>query len=399
MAKGLRRKTSKYPWVKSLIVFLLIAGFLGICYLLKGVLISLLLAFTIAYIFDPVVDFIEQRKAVLPNLRVPRPVAITLLITTVILIGAGILAYAVPKTIHGAQQLTVTLGKEYPHYKKLAEEFMEKYGYAAVLALIKTEEPTQGAPGEVVEEAKETKPAELKKELKGVIPELKEYIPKAFALLLGAIKKVFYSTFGIVGIVANFFIFSVVTLYLLKDFKRIVLKLKEFIPPSRKEKVLELLSKVDTNLRGFLRGQITVCMILSLIYSFGLILAGVPLAFLVGFLSGIGNMIPFLGTAAGLILAMTLTSIEHHDIIHLAYVAMVFGVGQLIEGTFITPRVVGGRLGLSPVVIIISILIWGQLLGFLGLLLAVPVTSVAKVFIDEIAAEYKKGAFYLGGEL
>lgn len=396
MGNGRRRKTSEHPWVKSLIVFLLIAGFLGLCYLLKGVLISLLLAFTIAYIFDPVVNFIEERKVVLPNLHVPRLAAITLLITTVILIGVCILAYAIPKTIHGAQQLTVTLGKEYPHYKKFVEEFMEKYGYAAVLALLKTQET--GAPGEVVEEAEKTKPTELKKELKGVIPELKEYIPKAFSLLLSAIKKVFYSTFGIVGVVANFFIFSVVTLYLLKDFNRIVLKLKEFIPPSRRERVLELLSKVDVNLRGFLRGQITVCMILSLIYSLGLTLAGVPLAFLVGFLSGIGNMIPFLGTAAGLILAMTLTSIEHHDIIHLAYVAMVFGVGQFLEGTFITPRIVGSRLGLSPVVIIISILIWGQLLGFLGLLLAVPVTSVAKVFIDEIAAEYKKGDFYMGGQ-
>lgn len=392
MGNGRRRKVSKRSWVKSLVVLLLIAGFLGLCYLLKGVLISLLLAFTIAYIFDPVVDFIEQRKIVLPNFHVPRPAAITLLITTVILVGVGILAYAVPKTIHGAQQLATTLEKEYPHYKKSAEEFMEKYGYTAISALLKTKERGTEETMEV-----EKAPLEWKKEFKGALYELKRYIPQAITLLLDVTRKVFSSTFGIIGIVANFLIFSVVTFYLLKDFKHIVLKLKEFIPPARKERALESLSKVDANLRGFLRGQITVCMILSLVYSFGLVLAGVPMAFLVGFLGGIGNMIPFLGTASGMILAMTLASIQYHDIIHLAYVAMVFGVGQFLEGAFITPRVVGGRLGLSPAVIIISILIWGQLLGFLGLLLAAPVTSVAKVFIDEVVAEYKKGDFYLGG--
>src|SRR3989304_389411 len=92
-------------WAKTLIIVVSIGIFLGICYFLKGVLVSLLLAFTVAYIFDPVVDFIERRKIFLSKKHVPRTVAIAILITTLTLIGSGILAYAIPKTISGGRQV------------------------------------------------------------------------------------------------------------------------------------------------------------------------------------------------------------------------------------------------------------------------------------------------------
>ena len=196
------------------------------------------------------------------------------------------------------------------------------------------------------------------------------------------------------SIIINFFIFGVVTVYLLRDFDRITAKVRDLIPVSRRDKVSEIFSKIDVNLKEFFRGQITVCLILSLIYSIGLTIVGVPLSFVLGFVAGFGNVIPYVGTVVGLGLAMVITFFQFHDIQHLVLVGLVFGIGQLLEGILITPKIIGSKLGLSPVVVIISILIWSQLLGFLGLLLAVPFTSVAKVLIDEGIIRYKGSSIY-----
>ncbi|HHT9125131.1 MAG TPA: AI-2E family transporter [Candidatus Brocadiia bacterium] len=389
----------EHAWVKTLTIVVSIGMFLAICYFLKGVLISLLLAFTVAYIFDPVVDFIEHRKLFLSNKHIPRSAAIAVLITTMTLIGGGILTYAIPKTISGGRQVVVALRVKYPDYQKWVEGLIEKYGQTAITAILKPQLEGESEFGVRSSESKvEKEHPELKRDLLEAIPDLKKYAPHVIGFVFGAIKRVFYSTFGFIGMLTNFIIFSVVSIYLLKDFDPIKTRIRELIPLTRRQRVVETVSKVDDNLRGFFRGQITVCMILSLIYSIGLTIAGVPLAFLIGFIGGIGNIVPYLGTIAGITLGMLLSLIQHHDLRHLIYVVMVFGIGQLLDGTLLTPKIVGGRLGLSPVVIIVSILIWSQLLGFLGLLLAVPITSVAKVFIDELIAKYKASVVYKGSE-
>lgn len=159
---------------------------------------------------------------------------------------------------------------------------------------------------------------------------------------------------------------------------------------------MNLLSKVNNNLRYFLRGQLIVCLILSLIYSIGLTIVGIPLSFLIGFISGFGNLIPYVGTSTGIALASTLALFQFHDLKHILYVLFTFGIAQLLEATVITPRIMGKGLGLSPVMVILSILICSQLFGFLGLLLAVPIASTVKVFVDEFMTRYKSSQYYKG---
>ena len=159
-------------------------------------------------------------------------------------------------------------------------------------------------------------------------------------------------------------------------------------------RLLKSFSKIDVNLKEFFRGQITVCLILSFIYSIGLTIVGVPLAFVLGFIGGFGNVIPYVGTIIGLGLTVIITFVQFHDVQHILFVLMVFGIGQLLEGVIITPKIIGDKLGLSPVIVIVSILIWSQLLGFLGLLLAVPFTSAAKVLIDEGIIKYRSSSLY-----
>ena len=167
-------------------------------------------------------------------------------------------------------------------------------------------------------------------------------------------------------------------------------------PLSRREEATRLILKINDHLRSFLQGQLIICLILSFIYSIGLTVAGIPLSFLIGFIGGFGNLIPYVGTGAGMSLAIMLALFQYHDFNHVVYVVATFGVGQLLEGTVITPRVMGKGLGLSPVMVILSILIFSQLLGFLGLLLAVPIASTVKVFIDEFIMRYKSSPYYKG---
>ena len=239
------------------------------------------------------------------------------------------------------------------------------------------------------------KEARLQKvRLAEILGGFKKYIPQVVSFFLNIMKNIFYSTFGFVGILVNFIIFGVVSVYLLMDFNIIAQHIKTIFPLSKRDRAIGLLSKVNNNLRYFLRGQLIICLILSLIYSIGLTIAGVPLSFLIGFIGGFGNLIPYVGTGTGIVLASALALFQFHDFKHIIYILITFGVGQILEGTVITPRIMGKGLGLSPVMVILSILICSQLLGFLGLLLAVPIASTVKVFIDEFLLKYKSSQYY-----
>ncbi len=411
-----QQKALENVWVRVILVGFLITILFVLCYFLRGTLISFFLAFTVAYILNPVVSFIEHMRWPFSRRHIQRGIGMVLLFIVVILSMAGFLTYAVPKTVSGIYQVGGIIQGRFPKYKVVIETWIEKYGNTEFVGFIKTmirdntepildqkEEMTESADTKEYFEQKPVSPPEtkadkesrLKKEqLMAAAIRFKKYIPQAISILLNVSKNIFYSTFGFFGIIVNFIIFSVVSVYLLKDFNSIVQNIKALFPLSKREQAISLLSKINNNLHLFLRGQLIICLILSLIYSIGLTIAGIPLSFLIGFIAGFGNLIPYVGTGTGIILASVLALFEFHDLKHLLSVFIVFGVGQMLEGTVITPRIMGKGLGLSPVMVILSILICSQLLGFLGLLLAVPIASIVKVFMDEVISKYKSSEYY-----
>ncbi len=410
-----KQKIFENVWIRTFAIFCALVLFFTLCYFLKGILISLFLAFTIAYIFDPVVDFISNRKLLFSRKYVPRGLAIAILLTGIVLIVGGLLTYTIPKTVSGIQGVGVALKEQYPKYQKGVEKIIEEYGDTEIGKFFKsklgiqtineTEINDKKPQEQEVKEAKEAKEAKEVKTKESVdtrysIPEpllnMKKYVPQALNFVLGIVKNVFYSTFGFFGIVMNIVVFGVVMVYLLKDFDVIISKGKELLPVSNKEKLSDIVSRIDENLKAFFRGQFTVCIILSVIYGVGLTIIGVPMSYLIAIVGGFGNIIPYVGIMLGLIPALLLAFIQFQDVTHLLFVGLVFGVGQFLEGTVITPKIVGTKLGLNPVAIILAILICGQVLGFLGLLLAVPIASVAKVLIDEGIIKYKETKLFKG---
>jgi predicted PurR-regulated permease PerM len=403
-----KQKILENVWIRSFIGVCILALFFTLCYYLKGILISLFLAFTIAYIFDPAIDFISKKRLIFLKKGIPRGLAIAILLTGIFLIIGGLLTYTIPKTINGIQHVGVALKDQYPKYQKGVEKIIEGYSDTEIGAFLKSQLGIQ-ATKEKEEETQNEQPKDeetkdiVTKEtvaVKSPIPQpilqLKKYIPQALNFVLEIVKNVFFSTFGFFGIIMNVIIFGVVTVYLLKDFDVIVSKCRELLPGTNKDKIFDIMARIDANLKSFLRGQITVCVILSIIYGIGLTIIGVPMSYLLALVGGFGNIIPYIGIAFGLIPALILTFIQFQDITHLLLVGLVFGIGQFFEGTVITPKIVGTKLGLNPVAIIISILICSQLLGFLGLLLAVPIASVVKVLIEEGILKYRNTRFFKG---
>ncbi|MDR4508555.1 MAG: AI-2E family transporter [Candidatus Brocadiaceae bacterium] len=405
-----QQKILENMWIRVLLIGFIMFIICTLCYYLKSTLISLLLAFIVAYICNPVICFFERTKFPFSQRYLPRTAGIVLLVMLLFLTTAGFLTYAVPKTVTGINQVGTMVMKQYPKYQNLLDSWIKKYKNTAFFQSIKlqiTEDLEEihstGMQGDTEQKLPPAQQTQMGKESRLQQQQAvkaawayKKYFPQAANILFNVLRTVFFSTFGLIGVVMNFIIFSIVSVYLLKDFNKISKGMKSLFPLSKRETAIRLLSQINDNLRSFLRGQLAISLILSFVYSTGLTLAGIPLSFLLGFIGGFGNMIPYVGTGIGLVLASALALFQFHDFAHLLYTFMTFGIGQLLEGTVITPRIMGKGLGLSPVMVILSLIIFSQLFGFLGLLLAIPITSTIKVFIDEFFLRYKTSTFYKG---
>jgi predicted PurR-regulated permease PerM len=184
--------------------------------------------------------------------------------------------------------------------------------------------------------------------------------------------------------------------FFLQDYPRLIELVRELIPKRAVALVSRRFAEVDEVLSAFVRGQITVGSILSVIYGTGLAIAGVDMAIVIGVIAGFGNMVPYLGTAVGLVLAMLGLMLSWQGPWQLAVVVGTFVVAQLAEGFVITPRVVGEKVGLTPVTVILAILAFGELFGFVGILLAVPVGAILKVVLRVVVLRYQKMSLYTG---
>ncbi|MEK7717444.1 MAG: AI-2E family transporter, partial [Pseudomonadota bacterium] len=179
----------------------------------------------------------------------------------------------------------------------------------------------------------------------------------------------------------NLLLIPVVTFYLLLDWNRLLARSLALVPPRRQTWVANLARETDEVLGSFLRGQLMVMMSLATIYSVGLTLAGLDLALPIGVLAGLASFIPYAGFLGGLIAAALAAYLQFHDWLPLLWVAGVFLTGQVLESLWLTPRLVGNRIGLHPVAVIFAVMAGAQLFGFTGVLLALPAAAVLKVWL------------------
>lgn len=190
--------------------------------------------------------------------------------------------------------------------------------------------------------------------------------------------------------VLSLFLIPILTFYMLRDWDIIMLHLGALIPDSQRETVFELARETDSVLSAFLRGQVLVMAALAIIYSAGLGLVGLKFAIAIGVVSGLVSFVPYLGFVFGITLAGLTVALEPNPLWQIFGVVATFTVAQLIEGSFLTPKLVGGRIGLHPVVVIFAVVAGGQLFGFFGILLALPAAAVLSVLIRFAYHRYLK---------
>lgn len=230
-----------------------------------------------------------------------------------------------------------------------------------------------------------------------VVEAFKNNLPEIVAPITHLIQRAFSSGLDFVLTVLNLIVIPVFTVYLLFDMNHITEGISGLVPHRLRPYLYSRWAEVDRLLSAFVRGQITVCLILGAFYAVALTLCGVPMGLIVGFVVGFFNLIPFMCYILGLPLTLLLSWVDDGSLTRLLIVAVLFTFGQLVEANFITPRIVGESLGLHAVVIMLAVLVGGTLFGFPGMLLAVPTTAALSVFWADLRELYLKSDFYRAG--
>lgn len=190
--------------------------------------------------------------------------------------------------------------------------------------------------------------------------------------------------------VLSLFLIPILTFYMLRDWDSIMLHLRALVPDSQRSTVTELARETDEMLGAFLRGQVLVMLALAFIYTLGLSLVGLKFAIAIGVVSGLVSFVPYLGFVFGIGLAGLTVALEPDPLWQIVGVVATFTIAQLIEGSILTPKLVGDRIGLHPVIIIFAVAAGGQLFGFFGILLALPAAAVLSVLVRFAYHRYLK---------
>jgi predicted PurR-regulated permease PerM len=339
-----------------------LAVVLALVYLLRGVLTPVLIAFGLAYLLDPVVDRLEAHK-------VPRAFGILiLLLIAALLIGLGSLL-VLPQVLGDLAELAGQLPVAAARGLSQIEPWLADRGV-----------PLPHSSVEMLEA--------FEHNMRSLAPDAAGTVQTVIGAVVGGTASVFGALAGIV-------IVPVLAFYLLKDFDIITAHALALVPTRERDLVASTAREVDEVLGQFLRGQLTVMAILAGLYATGYTLVGVPLAVPIALVGGLLSFIPYVGSGVALGLAVLMVVLHWSGWGPLIGVLVVYACVQTAEGLVITPRIVGDKLGLSPVWVLLALMAGGELFGFVGVMLALPAAAVAKVFAMHALNRYQASKLYL----
>lgn len=356
---------SKSTRILLSIAFLLAIPAVAVLYYSSAVFMQLFIAFALAYILNPAVELLERKG-------IKRLYGIMIVFGLTITVCCGFAIF-----------LAISIAGEFSSMQ------LNLPAYARHLYEI--------IPASIKEYIGIETPEKLAIRLNDLLQQTRDAAPDLLKPLLAFLQKTLTSTVSVLLAVLGYLIIPVYLFYLLFDLPQLKTFIESFIPERFRPAYSRKLAEVDAVLSGFVRGQLSVCAILALLYSTGLYLIGIDLAIAIGTLAGITFIIPYVGTIIGICLSVVMALLKFNDILHPLLCLGWFGLVQLLEGTVITPRIVGNTVGLHPLVAIVTLLIGGQLFGITGMLLAIPVTAVLQVFLRSLAEYYRNSEFYREG--
>jgi len=355
----------KKNWVRYLIF---LAGFFtSIVFLLvlDEITTPIFIALIIAYLGDPLVDKLEEWK-------INRSLGIVILLTALVLIGAGFLLYVIPKIVNQINELSEALPKYiakqkdafWPEIDKFYQNHRQEVEQASVWLVDQVQ--SNGS-----------------------------ILAKNIGL---SIVSSFKSIGGFIAGMISWIVVPVLAFYLLRDFDIMRGRIMDLFPLDKKDQWIGLFSELHESLMAFIKGQFVVAGILAIIYTVGLTLSGCPASVLIGILAGFANLVPYLGIAVGFAPAALLVYLAGGGFLGFFGVCLTFIAGQMLEGMVVTPKVVGDSVGLHPVLVMIAIMLGGTYFGMTGMILALPAAAVLMVFIRRSHQHYLKSPLYLADQ-
>jgi len=345
------------PWAATALVALILLWVLG------PILTPFVMAGVLGYMLEPGVGWLVRQ-------RLPRPLAVLAMIVVLLLVGVALLLVVVPIVISEGAALQGKLPILLERLNTFVTPKIQEWFHTEVRFDLAT---------------------------------ARNFLSEKFAESGDSIyRSVFDSlrvgTGKVMGVVALLALVPVVLFYLLLDWHVIVGKTARLIPLPIRGRAGRLVHEVDTVLAQFLRGQIVVMLALAVFYSVGLSFTGLDVALPVGIITGLLVFVPYIGFSLGLVLAVLSGLLQFGSWTGLIGIGIVYGLGQALESFVLTPRLVGERIGLHPITVIFALMAFGQLFGFVGVLVALPVSAVLAVGLRHLMQHYFDSPLYHGGD-
>ncbi|WMJ68136.1 AI-2E family transporter [Stenotrophomonas sp. 24(2023)] len=347
--------------MKYVAVFLLVGW---VVWLLAPILTPFVMALALAWLGDPLVDRLEARG-------LSRNTGVVLVFVAMVLLIVGLMLVLVPMIERQITTLLSTLPQAQAWLMQVGIPWFEQ---KTGLEVMQWMDPDR------------------------LIDWVRNHWQQA-----GGFAKTFFgyvsrSGFTVVTWVVNMLLLPILAFYFLRDWDKLVERVASVIPRNHIGTITNLARESNEVLGAFIRGQFLVMVALGAIYAAGLSLVGLKLGLLIGLVAGLISFIPYLGATTGILMAIVaaLVQAQGFDLKLLVLVGIVFTVGQLLESYVLTPRIVGDKIGLHPVAVIFAVMAGGQLFGFLGMLLALPVAAVSNVLLRYAHQRYRQSDLYVG---
>lgn len=334
------------------------AAILAFFWLLSPVLFPFLAGLAIAYLLDPVVDRVERAGLS----RAWSTSLVTAAFFIILAVSVVLLAPVLYEQLVGlAAKLSDSANRLFRLFRPYIETLLEQRGGG------------EGGGSSGVSIATE-----------------------ALGWATGLIARLWTGGLAVFNVLSLVFITPVVAFYLLRDWDRIVATIELWLPRDHAAVIRQLLGEIDERMSGFLRGQALVCLMLGVFYAAGLSLLGLSYGLIIGLITGLLSFIPYIGMIAGAGIGLAVALFQYESWLMIGAVAGVFLLGQVIEGNFVSPVLVGDRVGLHPVWIMLAILAGGALFGFIGVLVAVPAAAAMAVLLKFGIGRYLQSDLYRG---
>jgi predicted PurR-regulated permease PerM len=345
--------------------WLLIVAAIGwLVWLLSPILMPFMLAGVFAYLGDPLVDRLER-------LRLGRGLAASIVFLVMLLVLALVLVLLVPLVQRQIMRFVAALPAYAEWFTHVAMPWLEQKLHIPASEF----------------------------DVTTLIARVREHLGTVGGIAATLLGYATRSGLALVGVAVAVVLVPVVTFYLLRDWDQLVAHVDGLLPRGAQPTIRRLARETDSVLGAFVRGQLLVMLGLAIFYALALKLAGLDVGPLIGMIAGLVSFVPYLGFIIGIVASIIAVLVQFHDAYHLILVLVVFGIGNLLESYILVPKLVGDRIGLHPVAVIFAVLAFGELFGFIGVLLALPLASIAMVLLRFLRERYQASPLYAGAGL